>query len=138
MKRRVVVVEGPLVFRMGRLRAARDGDLGLEIFTIPQLAAPLAGGFCRPTDEEVLYPAISHALGEGHLNELGSVAEMPGMVRAITQTLGRVWRADLTLRRWLISHLGSAISPLFSVGFVQRCQPDRSFHLTSEMRPSVE
>lgn len=97
MKRRVVVVEGPLAFRMRRLRAALDGDLGLEIVTIPQLAARLAGGFCRPADEEVLYPAISHALGEGNLNELGSVADLPGMVRAVTQTLRRVWRADFDL-----------------------------------------
>jgi hypothetical protein len=75
---------------MGRVRAARDGDLGQEIFTTPQLAARLAGGFCRPADEEVLYPAISHALGEGNLYELGSVAEMPGMVRAVSQSCTRL------------------------------------------------
>lgn len=97
MERRVVVVEGPLAFRMRRLRAARDGDLGLEILTIPQLAARLAGGFCRPADEEVLDPAISRALSEGGLSELGTVAELPGMVRAVAQTLRRVWRADFDL-----------------------------------------
>lgn len=95
--RRVIVVEGPLAFRTRRLQAARDGDLGLEILTIPQLAARLAGGFCSPADEEVLYPAISRALDEGGLAELASVAELPGMVRAVTHTLRRVWRADFDL-----------------------------------------
>ena len=97
VNRRVVVVEGPLAFRMRRVRAARDGDLGLEILTIPQLAARLAGGFSRPADEEVLYPAISRALAEGGLTELAPVATLPGMVRAVTQTLRRVWRVDFNL-----------------------------------------
>jgi len=95
--RRVVVVEGPLAFRMRRVQAARGRELGLEILTIPQLAARLAGGFCSPADEEVLYPAISRALAEGGLAELASVAELPGMVRAVTNTLRRVWRADFDL-----------------------------------------
>ncbi len=48
MKRCTVVVDGPLAFRMRRLAAARDRDLGLEIFTLPLLAARLAGGFAGP------------------------------------------------------------------------------------------
>jgi hypothetical protein len=95
--RRVIVVEGPLAFRMRRVQAARDGDLGLEILTIPQLAARLAGGFSSPADEEVLYPAISQALAEEGLTDLAPVAALPGMVRAVTQTLRRIWRADFNL-----------------------------------------
>ena len=95
--RRVIVVEGPLAFRMRRVQAARDGDLGLEILTIPQLAARLAGGFSSPADEEVLYPAISRALAEEGLTDLAPVAALPGMVRAVTQTLRRIWRADFNL-----------------------------------------
>ena len=95
--RRVIVVEGPLAFRMRRVQAARDGDLGLEILTIPQLAARLAGGFSSPADEEVLYPAISQALAEEGLIDLAPVAALPGMVRAVTQTLRRIWRADFNL-----------------------------------------
>jgi hypothetical protein len=49
MKHRRIVVEGPLTYRMRRLVVAREGDVGLEIQTIPQLASRLAGGFCRPT-----------------------------------------------------------------------------------------
>jgi hypothetical protein len=82
---------------MRRAQAARDGDLGLEILTIPQLAARLAGGFSSPADEEVLYPSISRALAEGGLTELALVATLPGMVRAVTQTLRRVWRAGFDL-----------------------------------------
>jgi PD-(D/E)XK nuclease superfamily len=97
VNRRVIVVEGPLAFRMRRFQAAQDGDLGLEVLTIPQLAARLAGGFSRPADEEVLYPAISMALAEDGLTVLAPVAALPGMVRAVTRTLWRVWRADFNL-----------------------------------------
>ena len=97
VNRRVVVVEGALAFRMRRVQAARDGDFGLEVVTIPQLAARLAGGFSSPADEEVLYPAISWALAEEGLTDLAPVARLPGMVRAVTQTLRRIWRADFNL-----------------------------------------
>jgi hypothetical protein len=97
MKHRVVVVEGPLALRMQRLAAARARDVGLEIRTIPQLASRLAGGFCRPVHEEILYPAISDALSEGGFVELSSVSNLPGMVRAVANSLRRVWRADFDL-----------------------------------------
>ena len=96
VNRRVVVVEGALAFRMRRVQAARDRDFGLEVVTIPQLAARLAGGFSSPADEEVLYPVISWALARG-LTDLAPVARLPGMVRAVTQTLRRIWRADFNL-----------------------------------------
>jgi hypothetical protein len=95
--RRVVVVEGPLAFRMRRARAAREHAVGLEILTIQQLAARLAGGFSSPADEEVLHLSISRALSEGGLTELAPVAALPGMVRAVTETLRRVWSADFDL-----------------------------------------
>jgi hypothetical protein len=97
MERRTVVVEGPLAFRMRRLQAAREGDLGLEVVTIPQLAARLAGGFLRAAEEAALYPAISQALDKGGFADLAEVADLPGMVRAVSRTLRRVWRADLNL-----------------------------------------
>src|SRR5258706_3171224 len=43
MKRRVIVVDGPLSFRMRRLEAARACTVGLEILSLPLLAARLAG-----------------------------------------------------------------------------------------------
>jgi len=45
MKRRVTLVDGPLAFGMARYRAALANDVGLEILTLPLLAARLAGGF---------------------------------------------------------------------------------------------
>ncbi|MBN8903236.1 MAG: hypothetical protein J0H57_19575 [Rhodospirillales bacterium] len=44
MERRVIVVEGPLAFGIRRFQAARANDVGLEILTLPLLAARLAGG----------------------------------------------------------------------------------------------
>lgn len=39
MKRRTIVVEGPFAFRMRRIVATRRGEAGLQIMTLPQLAA---------------------------------------------------------------------------------------------------
>ena len=97
MKRRAIVVDGPLAFRMRRLAAARDRELGLEILTLPQLAARLAGGFCRPADEDVLFPAINTALEQGGYTQLDGVRRLPGMTRAVARTLACIWSADLNL-----------------------------------------
>jgi hypothetical protein len=97
MKRRVMVVDGPLAFRMRRVDAARAGDIGLEILTIPLLAGRLAGGFCRLADREVLAPAIAAALESGGFKDVSEVRSLPGMVRAVIQTLNRIWASDLDL-----------------------------------------
>jgi hypothetical protein len=47
MKRRVIVVDGPFAFRMKRVEAARASRLGLEVLSLPLLAARLADGFRR-------------------------------------------------------------------------------------------
>ena len=39
MNRRTVIVEGPLAFRMRRIAAARKGQAGEQIMTLPQLLA---------------------------------------------------------------------------------------------------
>ncbi len=54
MKRRTIVVEGPLAFRMRRIVAARRAEAGIQIMTLPQLAARLAGGFVRPVQSQDL------------------------------------------------------------------------------------
>lgn len=97
MRRRVMIVDGPLAFRMRRVDAARAGDIGLEILTMPLLAARLAGGFCRLADRELLAPAIAAALKSGGFKEISEVRSLPGMVRAVIQTLDRVWASDLDL-----------------------------------------
>lgn len=97
MKRRVIVVDGPVAFRVRRLDAARAHDIGLEILTLPLLAARLAGGFCSLADRELLAPAIAGALSGGGFKEIEEVRILPGMVRAVMQTLDRAWASDLDL-----------------------------------------
>ncbi len=97
MQRRVDVVDGPLAFRMARYRAACANEVGLEIFTLPLLAARLAGGFRRPADRETLATAAARALEDGGFAQLDDVRGLPGMVRAALQTLERAWSADIDL-----------------------------------------
>lgn len=51
-----------LAGRTARTAAARSSELGVQIMTMGQLAARLAGGLLRPVDLEVLQEAISAAL----------------------------------------------------------------------------
>ena len=94
MKRRTIVVEGPLAFRMRRIVAARRAEAGIQIMTLPQLAARLAGGFVRPARSQDLDPAIRTALDAGGFSDLESIRELPGMTRSVAWTLTRVWDAD--------------------------------------------
>ena len=94
---RTVIVEGPLAFAMRRFEAARAGEIGLEILSFPQLAARLAGGFLQPINPEILEPAIQVALTERGFKEIESVSDLPGMTRAVAQTLQKVWNADIDL-----------------------------------------
>lgn len=97
MKRRTIVVEGSLAFRMRRIEAARRSETGAQIMTMPLLAARLAGGFTRPARSQDLDPAIRTALEAGGFAELESIRQLPGMTRAIAWTLAKVWQADLSL-----------------------------------------
>jgi hypothetical protein len=92
MNRRTIVIEGPLAFRMRRIDAARCSEAGMQIMTLPQLAARLAGGFIRPARSQDLDPVIRTALEAGDFADLESIRELPG-----TWTLTRVWNADLSL-----------------------------------------
>jgi hypothetical protein len=95
--RRTVVVEGPLAFRMRRIAAARRAEAGVQIMTLPQLAARLAGGFIKPARSQDLDPAIRAALEAGGFADLERIRELPGMTRSVAWTLTRVWSADFSL-----------------------------------------
>jgi hypothetical protein len=97
MIRRTVIVEGPLAFRMRRIDAARRGEAGVQILSLPQLAARLAGGFIRPARSQDIDPAIRVALDAGGFAELERVRELPGTTRSVAWTLAKVWQADLAL-----------------------------------------
>src|ERR1700693_4283963 len=92
-----VVVEGPLAFAMQRYAAAGAGEIGLQIFGFPQVAARLAGGFARAITPEILEPAIRGALDEKGFEEIERVCELPGITRAIARALHKVWNADIDL-----------------------------------------
>jgi PD-(D/E)XK nuclease superfamily protein len=92
------VVGGPLAYHMRRAAAARARECGLQILTLPQLAARLVGGFTTPVTAERLEPAIREALNQGGFSELERVRHLPGMTRAIARTLHKAWDADLDLR----------------------------------------
>ena len=77
MKRRTIVVEGPLAFRMRRIVAARRSEAGIQIMTLPQLAARLAGGFMRPARSQDLDPAIRTALEAGGFASSSASASFP-------------------------------------------------------------
>lgn len=97
MSRRTIIVDGPLAYRMRRIAAARRGELGVQIVTLPFLAARLVGGFTRPARSQDLDLAIRAALDAGGFAELESIRELPGMARSVAWTLTKVWQADLSL-----------------------------------------
>jgi hypothetical protein len=125
MSRRSIVVEGPLAFRTARIAAAQRADSGLQIFTLPLLAARLAGGFNRPARSQDLDPAIRAALAAGGLTELEGIRQLPGTTRSIARTLAKVWQADLDLEGSLATMLGlpslrrssAAFAPTSQQGF---------------------
>jgi hypothetical protein len=82
---------------MARVNAARAGAHGIQILTMGQMVARLAGGFLAPIDSESLRDAVREALLETDLGELESIKTLPGMVRAAVSTLDKVWRADIDL-----------------------------------------
>jgi hypothetical protein len=95
--RTIFIVDGPLALRSQRLVAAREGAIGRDILTLPLLAARLAGGFIAPLSTDVLYPAIQGALASGGFKDVGRVADLPGMPRAVLHALDAAWRANVDL-----------------------------------------
>lgn len=94
---RTDVVDGPLAFRMRRTAAAQAGEHGLEVMTLPLLAARLAGGFRQPATVEQLQFAVRTALAAGGFQEIEAVRALPGTARAMLRTLSAAWRADVDL-----------------------------------------
>jgi hypothetical protein len=115
MKRRTIVVEGPLAFRMRRIMAARHAEVGVQIMTLPQLAARLVGGFTRPARSHDLDPPIRAALQTGGFSDLESIRQLPGMTRSVAWTLTRVWDADFDLN----SH-ADGIPRLLDIATIER------------------
>lgn len=97
MQIRTTVIEGSLALQMRRAIAARTNECGLQIMSLPQLAARLAGGFMTPLAKGNLDLAIQRALAEGMFAELEAVRNLPGVTRAVSRTLRKAWDADVGL-----------------------------------------
>jgi hypothetical protein len=82
---------------MRRASAARAAESGLQIFSLPQLAARLAGGFARPIVLDVFETTIQEALAEKDFKEIDRVSGLPGITRAVATTLQKAWNADIDL-----------------------------------------
>jgi hypothetical protein len=97
--RRTAVVHTRLAGHMARVHAARGGESGVQVLTMGQVAARLAGGLLRPIDPDDLKIAVREALASVQLGELEPIKELPGMVRAAAGTLDKVWSAGIDLSR---------------------------------------
>ncbi len=95
--RKTIVVHTKLAGHMARVEAARSGAQGVQVLTMGQMAARLAGGFIAPIDTGTLQDAVRTALPETNLGELENIKELPGMVRAVVGTLEKVWQANIDL-----------------------------------------
>jgi hypothetical protein len=98
VQRKTVIVDGPLAYARRRATAARANELGVQVLSLPLAAARLAGGFLRPVESSELDAAIRLALDDGGFRTIESVRRLPGMARAVSATLRRVWDADVSLR----------------------------------------
>jgi hypothetical protein len=95
--RRTIVVHTRLSGHMARVGAARRGEHGVQVLTMGQLAGRLAGGFHQPIDGDELQNAVREALSASSLGDLDAIKDLPGMVRAVTDTLDKIWRAAIDL-----------------------------------------
>jgi hypothetical protein len=98
MTRRTIVVPSRLAWHKERFRAAEQNALGLQILTPPQLAGRLAGGFLEAASRDTCHMLVRDALADLKFAELEQLREMPGAVKAICNTLMKVWDADLDLQ----------------------------------------
>ena len=97
--RRTIVVHTKIAGHMARVDAARNSENGLQIMTMGQLAARLAGGLLRPIDTEALTDAVRVSIPTVDLGQLEPIKDLPGMIRAAVDTLDKLWRADVDLAK---------------------------------------
>ena len=94
--RKTLVVHNRHALRTYRTRAALDAEQGLQMFTIEQLAARLAGGFLRPIDPDDFNAAVGAALAVP-MGELDAIKTLPGFQRAAAASLSKAWTAGVNL-----------------------------------------
>lgn len=98
------MVGSRLAWLEARFAAAQAGECGLEVLTLPQLAARLAGGFIEEVAPDVLQQLVGEALAAGGFQSIANLTGLPGTVRALTATLGKVWDAGIDLNSQAHAH----------------------------------
>ena len=94
--RKTIVVHNRHALRTYRTRAALDAEQGLQLFTIEQLAARLAGGFLKPINPDDFNAAVAAALAVP-MGELDAIKTLPGFQRAAAASLSKAWTAGANL-----------------------------------------
>jgi hypothetical protein len=94
--RETLVVHNRYAWRSHRTRAALTGRQGLQLLTIEQLAARLAGGFIQPIDPDDFNGAVAAALAVP-MGELDAIKVLPGFRRAAASSLAKAWTAGVNL-----------------------------------------
>ena len=97
--RRTVVVEGRYARRWHQTQAAIQGEQGLLVVSMEELAARLAGGFLRSVRTDTLKASVREAVAAGPLDDLETIKDLPGFQRAAAATLAKSWRAGLHLEK---------------------------------------
>jgi hypothetical protein len=96
--RKTLVVHNRYAWRTYRTQAALEAQQGLQLFTIEQAAARLAGGFLQPIDHDDLSTATAAALAALPASEFDSIKVLPGFQRAASTSLAKAWAAGLDLK----------------------------------------
>jgi hypothetical protein len=100
MNRHTIVIHGRLAADRARLANARAAEHGVQVMTMPALAARLAGGFLRMIDAETLMATLAEVLAApaaAPLGDLEPIGDLPGLQLALARTFGKAWRAGLDL-----------------------------------------
>jgi len=93
---RTIVVPNRNSWRHCRAKAALEGENGVKLLTIDQLAARLAGGFLQPIDGDHMATAVGESVSLP-LGELDAIKTLPGFQRAAVNSLSKAWSAGLSL-----------------------------------------
>ncbi len=121
--RRTVVTFGTVAMRERRLAAARRREHGLQVCTIEQLAARLAGGLRYQVAEKRLRAEIQAALPTADLGELEGIKDLPGFVDAATDTLQKAWLAEIDLQGRAQAHPRIAAVAALETAVLARLPP---------------
>ncbi|SDE68845.1 PD-(D/E)XK nuclease superfamily protein [Bradyrhizobium brasilense] len=95
--RRTVVVHTILAGHMARVNAARRNESGVQVMTMGQLAARLAGGLLHLIKLDVLTEVIGNTLQDIEMGELEPIKDLPGMPAAVAATFDKAWRGGIDL-----------------------------------------